>query len=222
MFQNSFLDTLETKKILSEARPQTQLGIASPALALSPLPILSSQWYRRCSPQSFPNKSTRKCGAITLTFIFIFLVQKPAPPNITEIVITHYYALVRYKINTKDSESSYITNFIVFLNENGDQNVPTQGKRQFFLLSLEPLCTFALNIQDGSLTQRTCTGKNKIRETGFFIFRQLKPNTQYTFEIITQDGSKQNSSKVTENFKTDEAGISVKKYQLISINTLKC
>ena len=184
---------------------------------------MSSQSYRRCSPQSFPNKSTRKCGAITLTFIFIFLVQKPAPPNITEIVITYYYALVRYKINTKDSESSYITNFIVFLNENGDQNVPTKGKRQFFLLSLEPLCTFALNIQDGSLTRRTCTGKNKIGETGFFIFRQLKQNTQYTFEITTQDGSKQNSSKVTENFKTSEAGISVKKYQLlITINTLKC
>ena len=135
---------------------------------------------------------------------------------------THYYALVRYKINTKDSESSYITNFIVFLNENGDQNVPTQGKRQLFLLSLVSLCTFELNIQDGSLTQRTCTGKSKTGETGFFIFLQLKPNTQYTFEIITQDGSKQNSSKVTENFKTGEAGISVKKYQLISINTLKC
>ena len=100
----------------------------------------------------------------------------------------------------------------MFLNENEDQNVPTQGKRQLFLLSLEPLCTFELNFQDSSLTRRTCAGKNKTRETGFFIFAQLKPNTQYTFEINTQDGSKQNSSKVTENFKTSEAGISVKKY----------
>ena len=167
-------------------------------------------------------QSTGKCGAITLTFIFIFLVQKPAPPNITERVITYYYALVRYKINTKDSESSYITNFIVFLNENEDQNVSTRGKRKLFLLPLKPLCTFDINIQNGSLT-RKCTGKKKTRETGFFIIAQLKPNTQYTFEINTQDGSKQNSSKVTENFRTRKAGISIKKYQLlISINTLKC
>ena len=157
-------------------------------------------------------QSTGKCGAITLTFIFIFVVQKPAPPNITEIVTTHYYALVRYKINTKDSESSYITNFIVFLNEKEDQKVSTRGKRKLFLLPVEPLCTFDINIQDGSLTRRTCTGIKKTRETGFFIFAQLKPNTQYTYEINTQDGSKQNSSKVTENFKTSEAGTSVKKY----------
>ena len=123
------------------------------------------------------------------------------------------YARVHYKINTKDSESSYITNFIVFLNENEDQNVSTRGKRQFFLLPLEPLCTFELNIQDGSLTRRTCTGLKKTRETGFFFFVKPKPNNNYTFEINTQDGSKQNSSKVTKDldFKTSKAGISGKK-----------
>ena len=137
----------------------------------------------------------------------------PAPVNIIKILTTDDYARVHYKINTKDSESSYITNFNVFLNENEDQNVSTRGKRKLFSLPLEPPCIFDINIQNGSLTRRR-TGKKKTREAGFFIIAQLKPNTQYTFEINTQDGSKQNSSKVTENFKTGEAGISVKKLNI--------
>ena len=155
----------------------------------------------------------KNVSAITLTFIFTFLAQKPAPANIIKILTTDDYARVHYKINTKDSESSYITNFIVFLSENEDQNVSTRGKRKLFLLPLEPLCIFDINIQNGFLTRR-CTGKKKTRGGGFFIIAQLKPNTQYTFEINTQDGSKQNSSKVTENFKTGEAGISVKKLNI--------
>ena len=210
MFQNNVLEKLEIKKILREARPQTPLRISRLRGSSRPS-LVSSHWRRRCLPQYSSNKAIRcnlveNFGAITLTFIFIFLVQKPAPPNITKIVTEHDYARVHYKINTKDSESSYVTNFIVFLNESEDQNVSTRGK---FLLPLEPLCTFELNIHDGSLTRRKCT---QDREAGFFIFAQLKPNTQYTFEMNTQDGSKQNSRKVTRNFKTDEAGISVKKY----------
>ena len=155
-------------------------------------------------------KTNRKlCYAITS--IFVFLVQKPAPVrliNITKILTTSKYTRVDYKIKTKESESSCIINLIVYLNETEDQIISTRGMRKSFFLQINRniRCFFDIYARTDSVNQWRW-GKKKATDTCRIFFHHLKPNTKYTFGIKTQDGSLQNSTRVTGKFKTIEAGI---------------
>ena len=147
--------------------------------------------------------------------IFVFLFQKTNPVKITEVLAVKNWLRVRYKIYPNYSESSYITNLIVSLNEKEGQHISDGGKRNFFSLRLKPdtQCRSEINTQDGRLHHK-CEN-NETEAANLLFFLQLENNTQYTFGIKTQDGSLQNSSTVTGKFKIAEAGISARKYKII-------
>ena len=155
-------------------------------------------------------KTNRKLCYV-ITSIFVFLVQKPAPVqliNITKIKITTKFTRVDYKIDTKESESSCIINLIVYLNETEDQIISARGMRKSFFLQMNRSirCFFDINVRNDSVNQWRW-GETKTTDTCRIFFLRLKPNTEYTFGIGTQDGSLQNSTRVTGKFKTIEAGM---------------